>query len=182
MMEKISRSEQKRLFKMTEDLAKELAELTNKDLKILPGEDEVKVAIVDCRGLKGGSRKRQIKYLAKVLRQFPMDEIYEFIETKKGSALKEKQTFHEAERWRDSIINDAMEVYDDCRRNQNTFEPDWHSDILDDALVHLPSLNESDIRKIVHQYVRMRNVTHYRELFRMVKAALDVEERNKIQI
>lgn len=182
MTEKMSRSEQKRLFKMTEDLAKELADLTNNDLKKFPGEAEVKDAIIDCRGLKGGSRKRQVKYLAKVMRQFPMDEIYVFIENRKGSALKEKQTFHEAERWRDTIINEAIEAYDECRRNQVDFEPDWRSDIMKDALAHLPSLNETDMRRVVYQYARMRNIAHYRELFRMVKAALDVEERSKIQM
>jgi len=31
----------------------------------------------------------------------------------------------------------------------------------------------------VYQYVRMRNIAHYRELFRMVKAALEIEERRK---
>ncbi len=181
MTEKISRSEQKRLFKQTEDLAKELAEFTNRDLKVFPGEDEVKEAIVDCRGLKGGSRKRQIKYLAKVLRQFPMEEIYKFLENKKGSALKENQIFHQAERWRDIIINEAMEIYDDCRRNQINFEPDWNSDIMNDVLEEFPSLNETDVRRTVYQYVRRRNITHYRALFRMVKAAIDLEERKKLQ-
>lgn len=181
MAEKISRSEQKRLFKMTESLAKELAEFSNNDLKKFPGEDEVKEAILDCRGLKGGARKRQIKYLAKVLRQFPTDEIYAFLKDKKGSALKEKQVLHEAERWRDVLINEAMEMYDDCRRHQTTFEPDWHSDILNDMLAELSSLNETDIRRTVYQYVKARNIAHYRELFRMIKAAIDVAQRNTSQ-
>ncbi len=177
MIEKISRSEQKRLFKQTENLAKELAEFTNNDLKNCPVEEVVKEAIIDCRGLKAGARKRQIKYLAKVLRQFPMDDVYEFIKLRKGSALKEKQVFHQAERWRDIIINEAIEAYDKCRRNQIIFEPDWDSSIMKDALNEFPSLNETDFRRTVYQYVKMRNINHYRELFRMVKAAIDTEER-----
>lgn len=177
MTEKVSRSEQKRLFKQTEELAKELAEFTNNDLKKFSGEKDVKEAILDCRGLKGGARKRQIKYLAKVLRQYPMDEVYEFVKMKKGSSLKDKQLFHQAERWRDIIINEAIEVYDDCRRNQIFFEPDWQSDIIDDVLGEFPSLNETDMRRVVYQYARNRNITHYRELFRMVKAAIDTEQR-----
>lgn len=179
MTEKISRSEQKRVFKQTEELARELADFTNNDLKKLPGEPEVKEAIVDCRGLKTGARKRQIKYLAKILRQFPLDEIYKFIEQKKGSTLKENQIFHKAERWRDIIINEAMECHDNCRKEQIVFEPDWRSAILADALVELPSLNEKDVRRIVYQYVKRRNINHYRELFRMVKAAIEVKARVK---
>jgi ribosome-associated protein len=181
MVEKVSRSEQKRLFRQTDAVAVELAELTNKDLKIFPGEDEVKTAIMDCRGLKGGARKRQIKYLSKVLRQFSMDEIYKFLETRKGSELKGNQLFHQAERWRDILINEAVEIHEDCRRNQIVFEPDWQSDIIADLLTELPSLQETDIRKTVYQYARSRNVMHYRELFRMLKAAVDMEDRAKLQ-
>ena len=42
MVEKISRSEQKRLYKQVEELAREISTLSNNDLKSLPCEDEVK--------------------------------------------------------------------------------------------------------------------------------------------
>ena len=64
MVEKISRSEQKRLFKQGEALAAELAELSDNDLKKFPGNDDIKKEIIACRGLKTGAKKRQIKYLA----------------------------------------------------------------------------------------------------------------------
>lgn len=177
MVEKISRSEQKRLFKQVEELAAELAELSDNDLKKFPGSEAIKTEIKQCRGLKGGARKRQIKYLGKVLRQEHLDEVYSFLKDRKGSDLKENQRFHQAERWRDIILNEAMELNDVCRRDQISFEPDYRSDFLPDILAELPSLNETDLRRCAYGYVRTRNKTHYRELFRMIKAAIEVKVR-----
>lgn len=177
MVEKISRSEQKRLYKQVEQLAAELALLNDKDLKQFPGNDQVKREIIACRGLKGGSRKRQIKYLAKVLRQFPLDETYLYLETRKGSSLQENQRFYQAERWRDVIINEAMEKYDLCRKDRIEFEPDYPSDLIGQALAELSEIDEKDLRRCTFQYVRSRNKTYYRELFRIFKAAIEAQAR-----
>ncbi len=178
MVERISRSEQKRLFKHVEELAVELTELTGKDLKKFPGSEVVKAEILNCRDLSGGARKRQIKYLAKILRQEEtLEEIYVFLQSRKGSVLKENQLFHEAERWRDTLVNEAMEIYDRCRRDQISFEPDYRSTLIAEALTHFSSLDETDLRRCTYQYVRTHNKTHYRELFRMIKAAVEMEER-----
>jgi ribosome-associated protein len=177
MVEKISRSEQKRLFKQVEELAAELAELSDNDLKKFPGNDEVKSEIVASRGLKAGARKRQIKYLAKVLRQYSLDEIYVYLKARKGSSLQENQLFHQAERWRDVIINDAMEVSDNCRRERAVFEPDFHSENVRNAVRELQDIDEKDLRRCTYQYVRTRNKTYYRELFRMIKAAIEGQSR-----
>lgn len=177
MVEKISRSEQKRLFKQVEGLAKELIELSESDVKKLPADESLKDDIRDCRGLKGGARKRQAKYLAKVLRQGPLHEIYEFLTLKKGSALMENQLFHRAERWRDVLVNEGLEVYDECRKNQIEFEPDYTSALIGDLLEELSRIDENDLRRCVFQYARTRNRTHYREIFRMLKAAIELEQR-----
>lgn len=179
MVDKISKSEQKRLVKQVEDLAKELVDLSDNDLKVLPTESFIKDEIRDCRDLKAGARKRQIKYLAKVLRQTPLEEVYAFLKAKKGSALKENQLFHQAERWRDVIINEAMELHTMCIRDSIEFEPKYGSSLINDITDELPALNESDLRRCCYQYVRTRNKTHYRELFRMIKAAIEQEERKK---
>lgn len=178
MVEKISRSEQKRLFKQVEALAAELAELSDNDLKKFPGNEELKDEVIACRGLKTGARKRQIKYLAKVLRQFSLEEIYLFLKARKGSDLQKNQIFHQAERWRDVIINDAMEVYDACRRERADFEPDFRSKIIRDAIQELQDIDEKDLRRCAYQYVRTRNKTYYRELFRMIKAAIESQVRS----
>lgn len=179
MAEYISKSEKKRQFKQTESVAAELAELSNAELKALPCSDELKEELVGVRGLKGGARKRQVKYVAKVMRQEPLDEIYEFLEQRKGSNLKAKQQFHEAERLRDVLINEAMESYQDSRRNQVDWDMDWESEEIDYVLEKFPGIKEGEIRKAVYNYVRSRNRVYYRELFRMMKGAIDQEEVRK---
>lgn len=177
MVEKISRSEQKRLYKQVEELAKELSQLSDNDLKQLPVDGELKELVISCRGLKAGALKRQIKFLAKILRQSDLHEVYIFMQRKKGSALKEKQIHHSAERWRDVLINEALEVHDSCLFEQVPFEPDYASDLIPNAVSELPSLDQLEIRRVVYHYVKTRNRQHYRELFRMVKAAIELSER-----
>lgn len=173
MTENISRSEKKRQFKQTEKVAAELADFTDNDLKNLPCSDELKQEIRATRGLKGGSRKRQVKYLAKVMRQEPLEEVYDFLEERKGSALKLKKVFHEAERLRDAMINEAISSHEHCRQEHRDWDMDWQSEEIAGVVKRYPDLNEGDIRKVVYSYVKTRNRLHYRELFRMVKSAID---------
>lgn len=176
MTEIISRSEQKRRLKRIEDTAAELAELTNKDLAKFPGSEEMKKEIVAIRELKGGSRKRQIKHLAKVMRQEEIDPIYDFLAERKGSHQKEDNILHEAERLRDTIINEALEDRDECRMRHDDWEPDWQSRILAGVVARYPGFDEDGARKSIYQYVKTRNRMHYRELFRIIKAAMDLDE------
>lgn len=180
MVEKISRSEQKRLYKQVEDLAIELAELSDADLKKFPGDEEIKDEIKNCRGLKTGARKRQIKYLAKVLRQYQLTEIYNYLKSRKGSALQENQRLHQAERWRDIIVNEAMEAAERYRQEQSRFEPDYPSDLISEVKKELPGVDGNDLRRCAYEYVRTRNKSHYRELFRMIKAELDGQHRLEV--
>ena len=180
MDDTISRSEQKRRFKGIEDVAQELAELTDKDLKLFPGESEIKDEIKAIRGLSGGARKRQVKYLAKILRQGPsMDDIYDFLSKRKGSQLKDKTQLHEAEHLRDTMINEAMEDYQHCRSEQIEWEPDYPSEILGPVVTKYQKLDENALRKLVYQYVKSHNKLYYRELFRLVKSAVDQFEMTR---
>ncbi len=177
MSECVSKSEMKRIYKQVGELAKEVADLSDKELKNFPGGTVIHEEILATRGLKGGSRNRQIKYLAKVLRQGPLDEIYLFITKRKGSDLHAKKQFHEAERLRDTLINEAMEYYQNCLSDQVSFEPDWESSFITEVTEVYPNLKEKELRQVIYQYVKTHNKFHYRELFRMMKAAVDQKER-----
>lgn len=177
MAEYLSRSEKKRIYKQVEQLAQEVAGLSDKELKVFPGGPVIHEEILATRGLKGSAKNRQIKYLAKVLRQGPLEEIYLFVTNKKGSQLHAKKQFHVAERVRDTLINEAVEIHQKCRSEQIPFEPDWDSPYIEAAIEEFPNLNESELRKIVYQYVTTHNKQHYRELFRVMKAAVELKER-----
>ncbi|MBC8208090.1 MAG: DUF615 domain-containing protein [Desulfobulbaceae bacterium] len=179
-MEIISRSEQKRRYRQVEELARELSELSDRDIKKLPeAVDLILEEVRTIRGLKTGARKRQIKYLAKHLHEVELTGIYEFLRMRKGSQLHTKKKFHLAERLRDDLVNEAIEDQQECRATDTVWEPDWKSEVIRQAIATHPSLVERELRKAIHQYVRTRNMVHYRELFRMIKTALEQEERRR---
>ena len=178
MIEKISKSAKKRRFKQEEEGAEEIALLSDKDLKTFPGSEDVKNAIIACRGLKGSSRKRQIKYLAKVMRLESVDEILYYLAERKGSQLKRNIIHKEAERIRDVIINEAIDDQQECRQDGIIWEPDWSGVEIEAAIQRYP-LDEGDLRKTVYQYVRTRIHGHYKEVFRILKAAVEKEEMQR---
>ena len=179
MTEYVSKSEKKRQFKHTEKVAAELADLSNSELSKLDCSEQLKGEILATRGLKGGSRKRQVKYLAKVMRLEALDPIYEFLEQRKGSNLKSKQKLHEAERIRDTLINEALADYQQSQKEQRDWDMDWPSEEIAAVTAGYPDLVELELRKTIYSYAKTRNKTHYRELFRMVKAAIEQAEREK---
>ncbi|NOR24556.1 MAG: DUF615 domain-containing protein [Desulforhopalus sp.] len=175
MTERISKSAQKRRFKDEERAAAELALLSDRDLKKLPADQAVKDEIVRCRSQKGGALKRQIKYLAKVMREGSVEEIFNFLATRKGSKLKENKLHREAERLRDVIINEAIDDQQSCLQAGMVWEPNWPGEEIDSFVQRYP-VDGGDLRRTVFQYVKTRLHNHNREVFRIVKAAVEKEE------
>ena len=181
MEENISRSEKKRRAKGVEKLVLELFELSAKEIAVLPCRAEVVDEIVAARGLRGGARKRQAKYLAKVLRQEAevAQELLIFLESRKGSKLKEDGEFHELERLRDAIINDAIVLHGEqieagrIRQYQHCPEDSVVGRAIDEAVRILPGLNPGELQKTALMYARTRKPVFNRELFRMLKSALE---------
>jgi ribosome-associated protein len=178
MTERISKSAQKRRFKDEESAAAELALLSDKDLKKLPIGQTVKDQIINCRGQKGGALKRQIKYLAKVMRDDSVEEIFDFLADRKGSKLKENKLHREVERLRDVIINEAIDDQQSCLQAGMVWEPNWHGEAIDSFVEQYP-VDEGDLRRTVFQYVKTRIHNHNREVFRIVKAAVEKEEMRR---
>ena len=180
-MEKLSRSEQKRRFKLIEATAKELSALGDSELTRLPGSDRLKQEVVVVRTTKGGARKRQIKYVAKILQQEPVSEILSFLQLARGSKLEENRFHRQAEKMRDAIIDDALQEYEHCIQGSRQMEINWHSEVIRQTMDVLPELDEHDVRRTAHQYARNRNKTYYRELFRLLKAAADKKRRTLLE-
>lgn len=175
MAERISKSEMKRRFKQEEEAASELALLSDRDLNKLEVSAELKKEILQCRTVKGGARKRQIKYLAKVMREESVADILDFLAAKKGSKLKENKLHHEAERLRDAIITEAIEEQQASLQRRIPWEPDWYGEQID-QLIETYSIDSGDLRRTVHQYVKTRYHNQYKEVFRIIKAALEKDE------
>ena len=85
MDQQLSRSEQKRRAKGLEELAAELVELSATDIKRLPCDDLLKGEIKSTAAMKGPSLKRQLKFIAKQLREMDFEPLFQFLAEQKGS-------------------------------------------------------------------------------------------------
>ncbi|HBT97663.1 MAG TPA: hypothetical protein DEB25_08565 [Desulfobulbaceae bacterium] len=177
MVETISKSERKRRCQWQEELALALIALTDSDLRLLPADAETLQVIRDSRRLKGGAKKRQIKYLTKLLREREVTAIHAFLEERKGSRLRTNQRQHEAEHLRDIFINAAIAALEESRLRQIPWDGQWQSRALAEFLAAHPRLDGREIGQLATSYAQSRNRLYYRELFRLIKAAIDLESR-----
>lgn len=171
MEQGISRSAKKRMAKAIEDLAAELAELSNNDLKGLPASDALKQEIALARSLKGGARKRQIKFIAKELRQTDHDEVLAYLAKRKGSQLQEKQVFHELERMRDAIITEAIAGHRQ-ENDEDSGDVDSEEHAINSAAEKFPDLDRNSVSQAAKRFAITRKPAFSREVFRHLKAAM----------
>jgi ribosome-associated protein len=176
METQLSRSEKKRRAKSIEQMVNELATLPAGQIMNLPCEDQLKHELDRTKDLKGGARKRQIKYITKLLREQPIDDLFLYLEEKKGSSLKQKREFHELEHLRDSLINEAVQVYDQWLEGgygdtDVSLESIWESETMKIIKSRFSGIDYKMLRKLALQFARSHNKRFSRELFRMLKAA-----------
>jgi ribosome-associated protein len=179
MDSQLSKSEKKRRAKGVEQLVNELAALPSGEIASLPCDQEVRDAVAAAKKLKGGTRKRQLKYATKLLRDKPAEELYDFLERKKGSMLKEKREFQKLEHYRNLLITEAIGLYEERRQNNgyaNETEPVeflHDTETLRTIVDHLPKVDPALLKNAAMQFAKTRNRKFSRELFRVMKAAME---------
>jgi ribosome-associated protein len=177
MNSQLSKSERKRRAKGIEQLVYELASLPDRVIVALPCDQEIKEEIRSAKNMKAGAKKRQLKYVTKLLRNKPVEELYDFLALKKGSLLKKNREFHELEYFRNLLITETVELYDGVMNNDGYLSEMEPLDLLResvalDAIVdHLPDIDKALLKNTAIQYARTRNKKFSRELFRILKAA-----------
>ena len=168
----VSRSAQKRLAKQVEQLAQELVELSAAELARVPCDEPLKRDIAEARSLKGGSRKRQIKYIAKALRQSDPAPLFAFLAQSKGSKLEQNREFHELERLREAILDEAIAAYRNAREQESPFhENNWQSRVLSEAAASYPELEKTAVHRAASRFAVTRKPVYRREVFRLLRAA-----------
>jgi ribosome-associated protein len=179
MDSQLSRSEKKRRAKGIEELVHELASLPQGEVAALPCDQKVKDEIIAAKMLKGGARKRQLKYAAKLLRDMPVEELYDFLARKRGSLLKEKREFQKLENLRNQLLTEAVQLYEEAVDGSGYREEDEPQEFLRESRTirmivnDLPEVDEGRLRHTAMQFARTRNRKFSRELFRLMKAAVE---------
>jgi len=175
-MEQLSRSEKKRRAKGVETLASELVKLSASEIKSLPCDDFLKSDIKEAQHMKAGARKRQIKYITKQLRELEIEPLLTVLAEKKGSKLKQNQTFHQLEHWRDNIITEAISYFHDAERDGTPFNESWSGPIIEKIAANFKNIDLRAIKIAAARYVKTRKPAFSREIFRIMKASYENEK------
>ncbi len=167
----LSRSEQKRRIKQLEKFVHELVQQPPGVIRDLPCDTEVRDLLLEAVALKGGARKRQLKYITKLLRSTPVEPLYDFMSRRRGSKLREDRAFHELEYMRDTLLSEAVEQYRLHREQQVQWEEHWDSQAIRDIEARLPGIDTRALARLGYQFALTRNRRHSREVFRLLRAA-----------
>ncbi len=172
----VSRSEKKRQAKKIEEIAKELMALSPAHIKKLPADDLLKTELHNSSNLKGPALKRQIKYIASMLRETGSDAVLAFLTERKGSHLKQTGEFHELERLREDIITEVIEAREQAQRNQEHLTESWQSATIAVACRRFPALDHNALKKSALRFAATRKPVHRREMFRQLHAAMERQQ------
>ena len=172
---KISRSEQKRRIKEVEKLVMSLTSLSALEIRQLPCSDEIKELASEIPSLKGGARKRQIKFITKLIKNDDLTLLYEFIAEKKGSELSEKKQFHEVEYLRDSLLDEALARKKESSEHGMEWGENWNSTIVRAICEELPAADSSTLLRLSYLFAQTRNPRHSREIFRYLYSIKEQE-------
>lgn len=106
-----SKSQRKRDAKVLFDLGRDIVGLTKKQLAALPIDDDLLYAIELARNIKSNvARKRQIQFIAKMMRSRDVSDIREAMKAEEREARQMTVRHHRAEAWRDKLIGSGNEA------------------------------------------------------------------------
>ncbi len=100
-----SKSQRKRESLALQALGDSLVALTSNDLARVPMWPELEVAVADARGLQRAARRRQIRYIARLLREGDPDAIAEALDTVRRPGRREALRQRRLERLRDELAS-----------------------------------------------------------------------------
>ena len=109
-----SKSQRKRESLALQALGESLATLTPSDLARIPMWPELRAAVVDARDLERAARRRQIRYVARLLREGDSVPIAQALETVRRPGRREAVRHRRIERLRDALMRDDRPL-DDIR-------------------------------------------------------------------
>jgi ribosome-associated protein len=106
-MEKISRSQKKRIAEGLQRLGKKLVNLSGGQLETLEIPDALKEAVATAQGMnhKQEAYRRQIQYIGRLMRELDADQVEMALEALERGQAQEKRRFALVERWRNELVS-----------------------------------------------------------------------------
>lgn len=157
-----SKTQKKQKAIMVEKLAQELLTLSPSLLDKAPCDTEILTEIKKTQKIKQfGARRRQVKYLAKLLRENDVGPLLDYMERVKNSKLKQNEIFHRLEKLRNRIINE-----------------DEEKQALHEAKNEFPDLDSELVQNLAKKYRLTNNQRFLRGIFRQLKIAQNLSSQS----
>ena len=148
-----SKSQRKRESLALQALGESLAALAASELPRIPMWPDLEAAVADARGLERSARRRQIRYIARLLRERDVEPIVQALESVRRPGRREAARHRRIERLRDALMRDDK--------------------ALDDLRELKPDLDVRQLRRLVaaarRERERAAGSTSERRLFRFLR-------------
>ncbi|NLX19597.1 MAG: DUF615 domain-containing protein [Desulfobulbus sp.] len=175
----ISRSEQKRRIKEIERLVEELITLPAHELRKTSLPEEIRESLLSAAHLPDKVKKREIKYLTRLIREYPLESLYELVSSRRGHKLKERQLVKTIDFYRQALISEALEQEKLCRSGGGDWTENWSSATIAQLQHTIPVIDPLTLSRLAYLFVRTRNPRYNREIFRYLRSMQELHNRNQ---
>ena len=103
----LSKSQRKRDALALQALADELVRLSPAQLDSVPLGDDLRAAVARARALSRGAYRRQVRYLARLLRDTDAAPIRSAVDAHHGTSHADKARLKRLERWRERLMEEG---------------------------------------------------------------------------
>lgn len=156
-----SRSEQRREALEVLQLAEDLMAQSPAQLDLLPLDDDLRGLVLESQRIpQPVARKRQLHYLAKIMRREEdqtLEAIRSALDHSRSDARRDTAALHQIEAWRERLIDEGDAA-------------------LADLLTEYPSADRQRIRQLARnakeERLKNRNPHNFRELFRELRGVI----------
>lgn len=157
--QKPSKSSLKRESLGFQQVAAELADLSSAQLSEMDLPEKLSNAIREAAGMPPkGARKRQLKYVAAMLRDMDAEPVKEKLAKLKNQSVHSAREHHKVERWRDRLLTEDDQA-------------------LTELLEELPEADRQQLRQLIRNAKKELETDKphrfYRQLFRYLKELFD---------
>jgi ribosome-associated protein len=117
-----SKSQVKRELNELHALGRQLVELSANHFLQVPVSDKLREAVVAAKKMKMAALKRQLKFISGLMQDEDETEIRTALEQLKKPHKQEVEKFHEAEQWRDLLLQGDQELLNELVAKFENFE------------------------------------------------------------
>ncbi len=105
-----SKSQKKRDAKALQDLGVEIMEQKADFIRDLDLPAELAQALLDGQAMERGARKRQIKFIGRLLRDIDVTPLQAALASLNEESAEDVRTFHRVEAWRDRLMDEGEDA------------------------------------------------------------------------